>query len=240
MRHAMKSTSLFLFIISLFPGISSVYSAQNPFTRPVEFGSQAQSRNGIPSGWELKEWTGRPAITIENDNGTSLLRMFSDKSSFGIGKEVKLSAAEYPFLEWRWKVTQLPEGGDARIKKANDQAAQIYLVFPKFPATVNSRVVGYIWDSTAPEGAHITSPVSPHIKYIVVRSGKEKIGAWIQENRNVYQDYKALFGEEPPVLEKVFLMIDSDNTKSIAECYFGNIRFQKKALAGLPPDSQRQ
>lgn len=208
--------------------------AENLTQKTVEFGAPVKSEGGIPAGWELKKWSGKPVITVEKENGSSPLRLFSDKSSFGIGKEVKLSTTDYPYIQWRWKVTRLPEGADVRVKNANDQAAQLYLVFPKFPTTINSRVIGYIWDSTAPEGACFDSPVSPNIKYIVVRSGKNQLGKWVAETRNVHQDYRTLFGEEPPMLEKLFIMIDSDNTKTVAESYFDGIQFQKRTMAAIP------
>ena len=224
-------TAAFLSLITIlfFTPVSAI--AENLTQKTVDFGAPSALEGGIPAGWELKKWSGKPVITVEKENA---LRLFSDKSSFGIGKEVKLNTTDYPYIQWRWKVTKLPEGADVRVKNANDQAAQLYLVFPKFPSTINSRVIGYIWDSTAPEGTCLDSPVSPNIKYIVVRSGKNQIGKWVAENRNVHQDYRTLFGEEPPMLEKVFVMIDSDNTKTVAESYFDGIQFQKRTVAALP------
>lgn len=230
---SMKHLSVLMILLTLFWMPLNV-AAENLLSKAIEFGVPDKSGDNIPAGWELKQWAGKPVISVEKEGGAALVRMFSDNSSFGIGREVNLSTSDYPYIQWRWKVTRLPEGADARVKAANDQAAQLYLVFPKFPATVNSRVIGYIWDSTAPEGTRFDSPVSSNIKYIVVRSGKTHLGKWLPESRNIYQDYKALFGEEPPVLEKIFIMIDSDNTKTIAESYFDGIHFQKRAVAGLP------
>lgn len=229
----MKLFSLLTLLISIF-WIPLNSAAENMVGKSIEFGAPGVSGNGIPAGWELKQWAGKPVISVEKESGGTQVRMFSDKSSFGIGREINLRTADYPYVQWRWKVTRLPEGADARVKGANDQAAQLYLVFPKFPAAVNSRVIGYIWDSTAPEGSRLDSPVSPNIKYIVVRSGKSRMGKWVPESRNVHHDYMTLFGEEPPVLEKIFIMIDSDNTNTVAESYFDGIHFQRRAVAGLP------
>ena len=38
-------------------------------------------------------------------------------------------------------------------------------------------------------------------------------------------DYTKIFGEAPPKVGGVSLMIDSDHTQSSAESYFGDIRF---------------
>jgi hypothetical protein len=50
----------------------------------------------------------------------------------------------------------------------------------------------------------------------------------MEEKRDVLQDYRDLFGEEPPQVGGITLMIDSDDTKSSAESYFDILRFQKE------------
>lgn len=115
-----------------------------------------------------------------------------------------------------------------RSSSKDDQAAQIYVIFPKFPAMTNSRVLGYIWDSSAPKNSMLTSTKFSKSKYVVIRSGQNGLGKWFSEKRNVYADYKNLFKEEPPKVGRVSVMIDSDDTKSSAESFFGDIFFSKK------------
>ena len=59
----------------------------------------------------------------------------------------------------------------------------------------------------------------------VVESGKEKLNTWVSEERNVYEDYKKAFGEEPPVISGVAIMTDTDNTGESAAAYYGDIIF---------------
>ncbi|MBI5043936.1 MAG: DUF3047 domain-containing protein [Nitrospirae bacterium] len=184
----------------------------------------------IPKGWELKEWKGKGEIIIENEEGRFFIHLKSSKSSFALHKELSFNIKEYPVITWRWKVSKLPEGADVRNSKTDDQAAQLYIVFPKFPAMINSRLIGYIWETSAPAGSVITSKKNPHTKYIVIQSGKKRLGEWLEEKRNVYADYKMLFNEEPPLVGKVSVMIDTDNTKSSAESFFSAIRFEKEPL----------
>lgn len=60
---------------------------------------------------------------------------------------------------------------------------------------------------------------------IVVESGAAKVGEWVEESRNVYQDYKRAFGEDPPAINGIAIMTDTDNTKERAVAYYGDIRF---------------
>ncbi|MEK7279902.1 MAG: DUF3047 domain-containing protein [Nitrospirota bacterium] len=207
--------------------ISTSASGDSPFFE--EGFSNEANKDGTPKGWKLKSWLGSGYdIRLENEAGNYYLHMASDKNSFGIYKEVKFDIKDYPILKWRWKVTILPNGGDVRNKETDDQAAQVYVVFPRFPAAINSRQVGYIWEDLTPGGIKVQSKKTSNTRYIVLKNRKDRLGEWFSEKRNVYEDYKELFGEEPPPVGGIMLMIDSDDTRSRAESYFDDISFGKE------------
>jgi len=190
--------------------------------------SKKQNPDGTPSGWRLKQWAGGKAdIRLESENGSTVLHLISQNNSFGIYKEFRFDVQKYPILRWRWKVTVLPKDGDVRRKETDDQAAQVYVTFPRFPAQINSRLIGYIWENKTPKDLKVTSQKMSNTRYIVLESGTEKLGQWIEEERNVYEDYKTLFKEDPPEAGGISLMIDSDDTHSRAESFFGDIQIEK-------------
>jgi hypothetical protein len=51
----------------------------------------------------------------------------------------------------------------------------------------------------------------------------------VSEERNVYEDYKKAFGEEPSMISGVAIMTDTDNTGESATAYYGDIVFKKGA-----------
>jgi hypothetical protein len=154
--------------------------------------------------------------------------MKSDKDSSSISKEIKVDIKQYPILEWKWKVVDLPLRGSARKAETDDEAAQIYVTFPRFPTAVRSRIIGYIWDSTEPVGASFKSAKVGTVHFIVVRSGKGELGRWMTERRNVLEDFKQIYGEAPDEsVGAVTLSINSQNTGARAESYFGSILFKK-------------
>ena len=63
---------------------------------------------------------------------------------------------------------------------------------------------------------------------IVVETGATKAGVWVEESRNVYHDYKQAFGEDPPMINGIAIMTDTDNTKERAIAYYGDIRFVRE------------
>ena len=62
---------------------------------------------------------------------------------------------------------------------------------------------------------------------IVVRSGAQGVGTWVEEERNIYDDYKKAFDGEPPRINGVAIITDTDNTKETAVAYYGDIVFKK-------------
>ena len=221
-RHSYLSFFVLLALL-----ISTSASGDSPFFE--EGFSREANKDGTPKGWKLKSWFGGGQdIRLEHESGNYYLHMASNKNSFGIFKEIELDIKEHPVLRWRWKVTILPKGGEVRNKETDDQAAQVYVVFPRFPAAINSRQVGYIWENLTPKGIKVQIKKSSNTRYIVLKNREDKLGEWVSEKRNVYEDYKELFGEKPPPVGGIMLMIDSDDTKSSAEGYFDDISSGKE------------
>ncbi len=186
--------------------------------------SQGVDAKGIPQGWQLKEKSGKADFSVVKDGDLSALQLRSADTSFSIQKEVKVDLKQYPVLSWKWKVTKLPKGGDFRKTKTDDQAAQLFLAFTKTKSIV------YIWDTTAPEGlmSEAIAPPLMTIKLVVVRSGPAELGKWITETRNIYEDYKKFYGEEPPLVKGMRLQINSQHTETSAESYFADVIYKKQ------------
>ena len=86
-----------------------------------------------------------------------------------------------------------------------------------------------MWDTTAPQGL-ITDSWAPFfltVKAIVVRSGPAEAGKWITETRNAYDDYKKLFGKEPPTVAGVRIQINTHHTETLGESFFADMKFKK-------------
>jgi hypothetical protein len=218
-------------LVGLVALLAVVFVAAAPATTiVVEDWSKAEvGVRGIPTGWQGQNW-GSPKydFTVISESSHKVLRLRSEDDSSTISKELKVDVKQYPILQWQWKVAVLPKAGDARRKETDDEAAQLYVTFPRFPSAVRSRIIGYIWDSTAPAGAIFPSRKVGTVTFVVVRSGDADLGKWHTETRNVLEDYKRIYGEEPgESVGAVSISINSQNTHSRAESYFGGIYFQK-------------
>lgn len=189
---------------------------------------------GAPAGWATKEFVGRAAIELVRDGTRLALRLRSEQTSFALYRDVVVDANEFRFLAWSWKVVALPDAGDVRERARDDQAAQLYVIFPRWPSPLTSSdVLGYIWDSRAPVGARLTSSRTANVRIIVVASGGAERGVWRFEQRDVVQDYVALFGRQPPRIGRVAVMIDSNDTGGTAEALVGEIVFARARVENM-------
>ena len=190
--------------------------------------SEGKVTGGIPEGWTLEKKTGEPEIKVEQSGDNPYVLFRSNNSSFGLKKDLNFALKDYPYLNWKWKVTHLPEKGDFLNKETDDQAAQVYVIFPRFPAKLNTEIVGYLWESNPKnKGKEGVSPAWSKSKVIVLQAGPEKLNQWVQEKRNVYEDYKKLFKKEPPMTGGISLYINTQHTQGKAESFFNHIYFSK-------------
>jgi hypothetical protein len=72
------------------------------------------------------------------------------------------------------------------------------------------------------------SQKSGTVTYVVIRSGPADLGKWLTERRDVREDFKRIYGEDPSDDPGgVSFGIDSDDVKGTAEAYMGRIAFRK-------------
>jgi len=184
---------------------------------------------GVPPGWQLKELAGRAVVEVMSSDFGHAMRLRSARTSFVLYRDVIVDLQEHPLLAWSWKVSRLPARGDVRHRATDDQAAQVYVVFPRWPSPLSqSDVIGYIWDTRAPAGTQVVSSKAKNVKIIVLRSGRTALNTWRSEERNVATDYALLFGRPPPRVGLIALMTDSDDTRGEAEATFADLRFFRK------------
>lgn len=186
---------------------------------------------GVPPGWQKYETPGgHPAydFTVVEDAGRRALAMRSAGDHSTIAKEVQADLTATPVLAWQWRVLALPKGADLRERATSDSTGHIFAVWPRFPAFVRSRLIGYVWDAALPVGAVIPSRKTGAVTFIVARRGEAGLGQWQDERRNVAEDYRTVFGEAPPPLPAVALSIDTNDTRSPADARFGRIELQSR------------
>jgi hypothetical protein len=183
---------------------------------------------GEMTGWEPKEFEGKTIYAFQEDGGRMVLKAESNASASGLFKKIKADVKDFPILRWSWKVENILVKGDARTKEGDDYAARIYVVFPRFPAW-RTTGINYIWANKLPRGkTRPNSYAKDNVIMLAIQSGPENVGRWVSEERNLLEDYKQVFGKEPPKLGNIAIMTDTDNTSERAVAYYGDIILTSK------------
>jgi hypothetical protein len=183
--------------------------------------------NGLRPEWKDKVFKGRTDYRVVQEATGNALQAASHGEASALILEQAIDLTQLPVLSWRWKVEKTLVKGDARTKDGDDYAARVYVIFPHwfFPKT---RAINYIWANKLPLGAVVPNSFTSRAIMIALQSGDEHAGKWMLESRNVYADYLAIFGEEPPLAGAIAIMTDTDNTGSSAVAWYDDIRLKKK------------
>lgn len=185
---------------------------------------------GVPAGWQTQSW-GSPKydFRVEENEGRPALHMKSAEEGSTISRDIKgkVDLKATPVLEWSWKAVVLPKGGNSCKKATDDQALQLFVVWPRFPEMVRSRIIGYVWDTTQPVGTVCKSEKTGTVTYVVMRSGTADLGKWVTERRNVVEDFRKIYGEAPDDPAGISVSIDSNDTRSVSESFIGAIAFKR-------------
>ena len=145
-------------------------------------------------------------------------------------------------LRFKWRPGNLIASSDPKTKAGDDYVARVYVTFSSDPERASLRektenalasvvygevpphaALSYVFTQKAKLGEIITSPFTTRVKKIVVDADPESVGKWKSFTRDIYDDYKRAFGEEPTRISGIAIMVDTDNTGEKASARFGDI-----------------
>ncbi len=179
-------------------------------------------RDGL-SPWKEKSFSGRTDYRIVDSDRGRVIRAESRAAASGLYREIRFDPREYPVLAWSWKIQGVLEKGDETKKAGDDYAARVYVVFPT-ALFWRTKVLNYIWANKLPKGDSVPNPFLKNAMMIAVESGNSQAGRWVEEKRNLVEDYRKAFGTDPPEAQAVAIMTDTDNTGESAVAWYGLIR----------------
>lgn len=132
---------------------------------------------------------------------------------------------ETPVLSWKVRAHELPKNANEDDDGRNDSVASVYVVFD-FGRVLFRKVpksIRYTWSSSLPEGTEL-SKFFGNQKIVVVESGKDQKGQWVTFRRNIVEDYKRLYGDDPPEKPLAILILsDGDSTGSFVKADYDDI-----------------
>lgn len=200
-----------------------------------------------PGGWQvwtLAKFKKPTAYDLIHKDGATVVEARADGSASGLLHPLgNLNAEMYRELSWRWKIEDLIKDQDNTRSATEDSPVRLVIRFGGdrskldfserlFAAKVTA-VTGeefpyatlmYIWGGRSPRETVITSRFTDRIKMIVADFGRENAGVWQKHRRNLYEDFKRAYGEEPGPITGIGIMTDTDNTGEKTRAWYGDIR----------------
>lgn len=237
-------------MILLLAGCTSAPQAPEPaaFSSVTSFSAAAAGKD-FPGGW--RPWVlsrhKRPTrYALVDHGGRVVVQAHAEASASGLVHPLAVDPREYPLLVWRWKVDALIDSADNSRRDAEDAPVRIIVSFAGDIGSLplaeriffdNFRLVTgrqlpyatliYIWENRLARESIIPNPHTSRIRMIVAETGRDHLGTWREITRNVYEDYRRAFGEEPGTITGIGIMTDTDNTGATVQAYYGDIEFRR-------------
>jgi len=214
----------------------------------VEVARFSQLRAGTPLpadwlGWGLRSGKRRTNYRLVNgDAGGTVLQADAEQAATGLYRRVRVDPGRQPVLEWSWRVEKLVAGADLRKGSREDSAARLVISFHGDPAKLDFEdrvrlrlaqafageplpyaMLIYVWSNQIAVETALPSPQIDRIRMVVVESGGARLGQWLTYRRNVLEDYRRAFGEDPGDIVAVGVLTDADNTRQSARALYGDI-----------------
>lgn len=192
-------------------------------------------RGNAPTDYRVAEVDGTTALRAEGREGGS-----------GMWRKMRVDPQRTPILEWRWRVPQ-PDPGSPPLAVTSSASpmARLSLAFHgdaeklDFEDRVKLRMAKaltvnglpyasllYVWMVNEPVDTVIQSPHTGRVRMIVVESGAQRAGQWVTIRRNVVEDFRRAFDEEPGDVVSIGLMTDSGDDGSPRRAIYGDITFR--------------
>jgi hypothetical protein len=176
--------------------------------------------------------------TVEHAEGKHFLKAVSDASASAIMYKDAFNVYDYPRVKWRWKINNVYSKGDPRTKEGDDYPIRVFVLFAYDPATAGAlqkmqyglikqlygaypphSSLSYVWSSMEIPETIMPSPYTDKARMVMLRKGAKEVGAWLDEDVDILDDYQKAFGAKPPGRARIAVMNDSDNTREHAESY---------------------
>lgn len=208
----------------------------------------SQSSQDGAADWQHQTFPGKSAtrFTPVREGGREALRAHASSSASMLRNKVRIEPEELGRMRFSWKVPQLIPGADLALRDADDSPVRVVLVFEgdhsKFSArdAMLSELVRtmtgeempyatlmYVWCGHRAPGSVVHNPRTSRIRTMVVESGPGKLNQWLDYERDIRADYEKAFGEAPGALVGIGIMTDSDNTRSLAQAWYGPIQLAR-------------
>jgi len=216
--------------------------ALQPFGPPGAAPVAPWKVSGLPN--QTKPFTQFSVVEID---GRRALKVTADESYGNLVHPLDY-ATNAAHLSWQWRIEKPIDAANLREKSGDDTALKVCVFFDlpidrisfgerqllryarsQTSDPVPAATVCYVWDPHLPANTDLDNAFTRRMRYVVVRSGSDKLNQWVSERRDVTADFLRLFTGEAETVPKIIgvaIGADSDNTKSHSVGYVAGIKLE--------------
>lgn len=229
--------------------VNALVCAQEP-PGVVHF-SAGKPGEKMPLGWDVVTITEQKKPTeysLISVDGQTVVHAKADAAATGLAQHIPIDVEKWPVVDWRWKISRLIATADNSKVSKEDSPVRLVFEFEgdkkKLPLgdrtalglaeSLSGRpapyaTLMYIWSNNVPVNTVIPNPRTNRVQMVVASSGSSGVGAWQMLSRNVREDYKRAFNEDPGKMTGYGILTDTDNTGESVEAWYGDIIFKPRA-----------
>lgn len=191
----------------------------------------AEVGDPLPPGWQVRPMRGvdvPDSEVVEETRHSDLGRALRFEAQgqgafFWLELDEPITPATQS-LRWHWKVEAPVDGADLGEPERDDAPARFFVVFGEGGTFSMPEILFYSWDGTARDvGAHWIYPDDDNFRVMVARNARSPVGEWLQETRDLHEDYRRAFGGDPEPVTAVGFVIDTDDTGARAVSLLGPV-----------------
>lgn len=174
----------------------------------------------VPQGWTYLFSLGNAGIFSRLDTPeTAVIRCRCDNDAMILQKSANAPLTPDTRLRWSWKVESLPSARAEDTLTTHDYLS-LAVEFD------NGQDLTYLWSAALEPGCSFRCPIASWRQretHIVVRSGHQDLGRWIEQERDVWHDYQDAIGSPPSRIVGVWLIAASIFQHGQAHCEYRDI-----------------
>lgn len=204
-------------------------------------------------GWKHHPFPGKQPthFTYTRKDGRDAMAVSAVSSASMLRKPVRVAPEDLGQVRFSWHVPALISDADLALRDSDDSPVRVVLAFDGDRSQFSPRnamlselsrtltgeelpyaTLMYVWCNRRAPGSVIVNPRTDRIRTLVVESGERRLNQWLDYERDIRADYEKAFGEPPGALIAVGIMTDSDNTRSMAQAWYGPLQLAGRAILG--------
>jgi len=175
-----------------------------------------------PADWDYLWFLGpgeiyRPSVA---PGGRAAIRCHTHRDAGILRREARCPLVPGTRLGWSWRVDELPMDLAEDTLPSHDYVS----IAAEFD---DGQDLTYYWSAALPEGTVYRCPIptwAGRETHVVVRSGRDGLGRWLEEERDLHADYRRIIGGPAREVLRVWLIANSLFQRGHGRCEYANIR----------------